>query len=109
MMGEKLRELRKNRYLTLEELAVDLTKIYKDKEKPINFSKGKLSKWENEKDEPRLPSLKAIADYFGVSVDYLMNTTPNDLNLIYNQLEQERQKEVFNYANHQLQQQNKQS
>lgn len=66
MIGETIRTLRKNENLTLEELANKLNKIYPD---TVNFNKGKLSKWENGKEEPKLSSLKILADYFDVSID----------------------------------------
>ncbi|EAC8477252.1 XRE family transcriptional regulator [Listeria monocytogenes] len=69
MLGKKIQQLRKNRNMTLEELAADLNKNYPD---TLNFNKGKLSKWENEKEEPKLSSARILADYFGVSLDYLL-------------------------------------
>lgn len=38
-----------------------------------NFNKGRLSKWENGNDEPRLSSLKQVADLFDVSIDYFFD------------------------------------
>lgn len=66
MIGETIRTLRKNENLTLEELANKLNKMYPN---TVNFNKGKLSKWENGKEEPKLSSLKILADYFDVSID----------------------------------------
>lgn len=110
MIGEKLKQLRKDRNLTLQELADNLNNRYQDKNKSINFSKGKLSKWENEKEQPYLSSARLVADYFDVSVDYLIGRKTeeqtNDINPIYNQLEKDRQRKVYDYANHQLKQQN---
>lgn len=67
MIGTKIRELRKNNKLTLEELADALNQKYPN---TINFNKGKISKWENNKEEPRLSSVKIIADFFDVPLDY---------------------------------------
>lgn len=39
-------------------------------EKELGFSNGSISKWKNSM--PKLERLQKIADYFGVTVDYLM-------------------------------------
>ncbi|MCD3373122.1 helix-turn-helix domain-containing protein [Streptococcus equi] len=67
MIGNKIKELRKSHKMTLEELADNLNKKYPN---TINFNKGKISKWENNKEEPRLSSVKILADFFNVSLDY---------------------------------------
>ena len=38
----------------------------------LGVSKGIISMWETGQREPTLSSLVAIADYFGVSLDYLV-------------------------------------
>lgn len=40
-------------------------------EKELGFSNGSISKWKSSMPNPE--RLKKLADYFGVSVDYLMN------------------------------------
>jgi len=37
--------------------------------------RGKLTEWKKGKSSPTLPELKIIADYFDVSVDYLLGNT----------------------------------
>ena len=70
----RLKELRKRRGLTLAEL--------KDKIKEkqgVSFSTSQLSSYENGKRSPRNESAwEAIADYFGVSVGYLLGYDDND-------------------------------
>ena len=68
-LGTKLKELRNNHKLTLEEMANQLNA----KNPNSNFSKGRLSKWEHDTDEPRLSSLKQVADLFDVSIDYFFD------------------------------------
>ena len=60
-VGEKLRELRKERGITIEELA-----------EAIHFSKSSINYWENDKMDPSITALRAICDYFDVSADYMI-------------------------------------
>lgn len=60
--NEKLQELRKQKGLTQEELAQSLY-----------VSRTAISKWESGRGYPNIDSLKAIADYFGVTVDELLS------------------------------------
>ena len=59
---EKLQELRKSRGLTQEELAESLY-----------VSRTAISKWESGKGYPSIDSLKAIANYFSVTIDDLLS------------------------------------
>ena len=101
MIGNKIRELRKKHNLTLDELANNLNNRYPD---TINFNKGKISKWENDKEEPRLSSVRVLADYFDVPLDYF-NGNEAKILPIYNKLEEPRQEKVLNYAKEQLEEQ----
>ena len=60
--NEKLRELRKQKGLTQEELA-----------QVLYVSRTAVSKWESGRGYPSIDSLKAIADYFSVTVDELLS------------------------------------
>lgn len=60
---EKLQELRKQRGLTQEELA---EKLY--------VSRTAVSKWESGRGYPNIDSLKAIANFFSVTVDQLISS-----------------------------------
>ena len=97
MIGKKIKELRKSHNLTLEELADILNKEYPD---TINFNKGKISKWENDREEPRLSSVKILADYFDVPLDYFngIDIDQAEILTIFNQLDEDRQANVIDYA-----------
>ena len=60
---EKLQELRKRKGLTQEELAAYLY-----------VSRAAVSKWESGRGYPNIDSLKAIAKFFGVTVDDLLSS-----------------------------------
>lgn len=101
MIGNKIRELRKKHNLTLDELANNLNNRYPD---TMNFNKGKISKWENDKEEPRLSSVRVLTDYFDVPLDYF-NGNEAKILPIYNKLEEPRQEKVLSYAKEQLEEQ----
>ena len=61
--NEKLQELRKRKGVTQEELADALF-----------VSRTAVSKWESGKGYPNIESLKAVAKYFGVTVDELLSS-----------------------------------
>jgi phage repressor protein C with HTH and peptisase S24 domain len=105
MIGNKIKELRKSHNLTLEELADTLNKKYPD---TINFNKGKISKWENNREEPRLSSVKILADYFNVPLDYFngIDIDQAEIITIFNQLDEDRQADVIDYATVLLNEQN---
>jgi len=59
---EKLQRLRKQRGLTQEELA-----------QALYVSRTAISKWESGRGYPSIDSLKAIAGFFGVTIDQLLS------------------------------------
>lgn len=61
MIGATLQRLRKERGLSQVELAAAL-----------NVSQQAVSKWETDAAEPDIRALCALADFYGVSVDYLV-------------------------------------
>lgn len=66
MIGERLLELRKDAGLTQDDLAAIL-----------NINKHSISSYERDKSEPPDAIKIAIAQYFDVSVDYLLGLTDN--------------------------------
>lgn len=103
MIGNSIRQLRQSKKLTLEELADILNTKYPG---TVNFNKGKLSKWENGKEEPKLSSVRIIADYFGITIDEMYNNNLAPLTTIYNKLNTNRQSKVYTFAEEQLEEQN---
>lgn len=60
----RLRALRKEKNMTQEELA-----------KLINTTKANISKYETGRVEPNIETIRFFADFFDVSVDYLLGDT----------------------------------
>lgn len=108
-IGKGLKNLRKNKNMTMEQLANDLNNKYPNL---MKLTKGKISKWENEKEEPRLSTAKILAEYFNVKINDLYSNTDstykedNDITTVYNQLTPPRQRNVLDFANKQLEEQN---
>lgn len=64
MQMKRLRELRRSKKINMKELG-----------KIIGVSEGAVSLYENGKRKPDYETLTALADYFGVSTDYLLERT----------------------------------
>lgn len=75
MLGDNLKRIRKEKGLTLDTLSEALNNLNSG----ISFNKGKLSKWENNKEEPKLSSLKILADFYNIPIDILIDN--QDINL----------------------------
>lgn len=63
----RIKQLRKNKHLTLVELG-----------QALNLPKGTLSRYENEVREPKPETWQALADYFNVSIAYLKGANSKD-------------------------------
>ncbi|KIV53199.1 hypothetical protein AM501_08375 [Aneurinibacillus migulanus] len=61
MFGSRLKELRQRKRLTQEETA-----------KRLNISRGTYAHYEIDKRQPDFATLQKLADFFDVSVDYLL-------------------------------------
>ena len=67
----RLKELRRSRRITQLKLAMDL-----------NLTQNTVSRYETGEREPGIAELVRIADYFHISVDYLLERTDNpEMNL----------------------------
>ena len=62
----RLKELRKKHNISQLKLAMDL-----------GMNQNSISRYENEERQADYKTLIAIADYFGVSIDYLLERTDN--------------------------------
>jgi len=62
----KLKELRKERKISQLKLAMDL-----------NMNQNSISRYENEERQADYATLIKLADYFNVSIDYLLGRTEN--------------------------------
>lgn len=69
-IGETLKMLREERDLTMDMLVVDLNQRYQ-----IEINKSQLSRWERNENDPSLALVVKLADYYGVSVDFLLGLT----------------------------------
>ena len=70
-IGLRLKQLRTERELTLDNLVADMNQRYPD----LNINKSMLSRWENGVNDPSLEYAKHISMYFDVSLDYLIGLT----------------------------------
>ena len=61
IFAQRLMELRQEKGLSMKQLA-----------KELNTTDAAVSNWENEINEPKISYLKAIAQFFNVSADYLL-------------------------------------
>ena len=111
--GEKLRYLREQSGWSM----TDFIKRLQD-EDGIKVSRGRLSMWENDKNDPNFRVVQRIAHLFGISVDYFsdkatsldqyrMSNDGNDLKRKFNQLVPRRKKAVMDFINSQLSEQEK--
>lgn len=69
-LGEKLKELRAQRDLTLDMVIYDMNSTF-----DIEITKGNLSRWENGKNLPSLRMAAYLCAYYNVSLDYLIGNT----------------------------------
>lgn len=75
MFPERLRALRRGRHITLETLAEALNLHLQSNEKPNTASQ--IGNWERGVRTPSYIEVKKIANYFNVSIDYLVGNNPH--------------------------------
>lgn len=96
-LSQNIKRLRKSHGYTQKDLASIL------KVKPTS-----ISAWESGRNKPLMDKITIMSTLFGVSTSELVGDTfyKNDINDIYNQLNPDRQQNVYNYADNQLREQN---
>lgn len=68
--GRNIANLRKDRNLTQEDVA-----------NALNISRASLGMYETDKRNPDLETLKKFANYFDVTIDYLLDMPDNEMNI----------------------------
>lgn len=71
MFGERLKELRKTKNLTQENIG-----------ELCGVGKATISNWESNSTDPPLETVMKLANYFGVSIDFLLGNETNSPNTI---------------------------
>ena len=97
MFSNRLKELRKKLNMTQTEFA-----------KEFNIANGTVGNWESGNRQPDYITINKIADFFGVSIDYLLGRTDfsadtlseRETNLVnsFRKLDESHQKAVLYYA-----------
>jgi len=68
--GERFKALRQENQMNQEDMINDFNKRHN-----YGFTKASVSQYENEKRMPEINALTAFADYFHVSIDYILGKT----------------------------------
>lgn len=92
-IGKRLKQLRTDKEMSLDLVIWDVNKRY-----DVELQKGALSRWENEINEPSLYYAKMLADYYNVSLDYLIgltdDKTPSRLLAYYKKIKKSKKHET---------------
>lgn len=99
IFGQMINYYRKLNNLSMEEFG-----------NKIGKTKSTISKWESSNRYPKIEEVEAIAKFFDVSVETLLfgsNSNRDDLIKIYDDLQAPRQTKVYNFAERQLEEQNR--
>lgn len=91
VFGKRLLSLREERDLSMEEVAT-----------AVGITKSTLSKYEKGKNEPGMMIAKHLADFFKVSIDWLIGYTDDrdsvkNIDNLYSSLTEEDKKEAVKY------------
>lgn len=71
-LGQKLKQLRKKRGIQQDVIA-----------EAFNVSRGTVSNWELNRRVPSIKTLEKLAQYYNVSVDYFVESKPNELTEVF--------------------------
>lgn len=76
--ADKIKQLRNSKNMSLEQLSVEFSRKYDSK-----ISKSSISRWENNQAKPDIDDANIYADFFSVSLDWLMDRqTPEKIETI---------------------------
>lgn len=67
MFGDVLHKLRTEKKLGMEKLADEINSKY-----GTTYSKSMISRWENNLSDPKMETVRIMADYFQVSIDLFL-------------------------------------
>lgn len=87
----------------MEKAGVDRNKLSTD----LGISYTTITDWIKGKTYPRIDKIELLANYFGISKSDLVEDSVSDISTIYNQLVPPRQEKVYNFAEQQLEEQNR--
>lgn len=98
VFSDKLNKLMEQRDMSNDELG-DL----------VNVNRTTIARWRSGLRSPKMEKLPEIASVFNVDPRIFVGEyePPQSINYIYNQLNSDRQSKVYNYAQHELEEQNK--
>lgn len=91
----------KNIKYYMDKFGVDRKKLSTD----LDIKYTTLTDWLKAKTYPRIDKIELLANYFNISKSDLVEEASSDISSIYNQLDERRQKRVYNFAQTQLQEQ----
>lgn len=109
VLGERIKQLRKDRKMTQEDLAKVLRDDYN-----LNVDRVMISKWETGFQIPRIHNIMCIANFFDVSVDFLTrkssSTKPVNEQLfeLFNSLNNENKSKIIELLHFYIEHQEKQ-
>lgn len=87
----------------MEKAGIDRNKLSTD----LGISYTTITDWIKGKTYPRIDKIELLANYFGISKSDLVEDSVSDITTIYNQLVPPRQEKVYNFAERQLEEQNR--
>lgn len=68
--GIRIKQLREERDMSMENLVADLNRLYN-----LKLTKSMVSRWERDIHDPSLTYAKYLVQYFNVSLDWLIGLT----------------------------------
>ena len=67
--------------------------------KDCSLQTNTFTYWKNGRSTPNIDTLIKLANYFNVSIDYLVGRIDNDIINIFLELNKQQQEKVFNFIN----------